>query len=707
MRKESLYCNPVIFDNELKYKFVFHLCLLSFIFLLLYPPSCNGQGLNRMSKAQPHPILVSENLHIIDLTGHYSFLRDPEHLYGIEDVSLGSMREQFVPIEKNLALRYTPDAVWLKLVFDRAGSWPTTVALNLLPAYLREIKIFVPLVDNPISADDFRVILRGSAHPHANPGMLQVSQVAQFSFPSDSERAIVYIRAETDGTLGLRGWLASQSGLVDLIISRTASIVGLMTLSLSSTLLSLVFWIYSRRRYFLYISFMFLADCTYVGASSGIMLYGIMGISARVNQIFTSETVLFLILANMLFVREHLRGFELVPYQKRMIRWMMIFTLFAIFMGLFGIYRPFISVLLILCVAFLGLFVLNNIFSESLRNKPGAKAAFLAGVIKLVSGALTISWGVGGIETYGFWEYSYWVAVAFFTPLMAFSLTQKVRSIDRRRQETSTIRIARKAERAARALVVKRTAELEAAKEMAEHALAAEREGQQEQLRFIDIVRHQYQTPLAVIRTSAAALRHTLHAHDEDNLSRVSRIDIAVKDLIQLLDTSLQRSRFEGTQTRPKFESVSVVEMIGDIVERNRSFYSVRELDLEWDDDLTDKTARLDSSMIGMALQNLIDNAMKFSPPETPVTISCGQKNASLVISVRDQGMGIPKDEREGIGKRYYRASNAGAVAGTGLGLHIVNSVACAHGGVFTIENASDRGVIAMLSIPALVEEKL
>ena len=126
---------------------------------------------------------MPENLHIIDLTGHYSFLRDPEHLYGIEDVALGSMREQFVPIEKNLALRYTPDAVWLKFGFDRAGSWPTTVALNLLPDYLREIKIFVPLVKNPISADDFRVILRGSAHPHANPGMLHVRKSHNSAFP--------------------------------------------------------------------------------------------------------------------------------------------------------------------------------------------------------------------------------------------------------------------------------------------------------------------------------------------------------------------------------------------------------------------------------------------------------------------------------------------------------------------------------------------
>nr|WP_321455777.1 HAMP domain-containing sensor histidine kinase [uncultured Cohaesibacter sp.] len=343
--------------------------------------------------------------------------------------------------------------------------------------------------------------------------------------------------------------------------------------------------------------------------------------------------------------------------------------------------------------------MVSGILHGQARKKPGVFAAFLAGLVKFSSAGISIAWSLGGAETDGLFEYSYWIAVALFTPLMAFSIMQKARSIDRIRQETTSLRIARRAERAARDLVKIRTSELEAAKEMAELALVAEQEGQAEQLRFIDVVRHQYQTPLSVIRTSLASLRHALPKMNDANRLRMNRIDSAVTDLVQLLDSSLQKSRMRGTELIPDAQPVALEAFLEEIIEHNETLHAGRKFVLEWEGSILQRNAVLDSAMVGMALQNLIDNSVKFSSADTIVKLKCSINDAMFIVSVEDDGIGIPCEEIRSVGKRFFRASNAGGVAGTGLGLHIVKSVAIAHDGDFEIANKPAGGVVASLSL--------
>ena len=678
-------------------------CLLVFLFVLAFGRDtsfCMAQAHNANDAPSiAAPLDVPSNLVSLSLTGHFSYLKDPDHHFSIEDVAFGEPSNRFIPIKKNLAMRFTPDAIWLKLSFRRGEAWPRNAFLNLLPVYLQDVRIFVPKVSNPARADDFEMTQRGSGYPDAFPSRVQVSHVVPLSFPADSALVTVYIRAVTHGTMGLRGWLASESGIMDLVQTRLVSAVGLVTLSLGSALLSLIYWIYSRRLYFLHMSFMFLADSLYVCTTSGIVLFGALGFSGAFNRLIISESLLLLIVANILFVRENLRR----PYRGRFLGWFingsMWFCGLAIVGDLFGIYRLFVVPLLLVILCLLAVFVVSGILFGQARKKPGASAAFLAGLIKFASAGFSIAWSLGGAETNGFFEYSYWIAVAFFTPLMAFSIMQKARSVDRMRQETTSLRIARRAERAARDLVKIRTSELEAAKEMAELALVAEQEGQAEQLRFIDVVRHQYQTPLSVIRTSLASLRHALPEMNDANRQRMHRIDSAVSDLVQLLDSSLQKSRMRGTELLPDAQPVALEAFLEKILKYNETLHAGRKFVLELDGSISHWKARMDSSMVGMALQNLIDNSVKFSPADTIVKLSCRMEDRMLIISVEDDSFGIPPEELGLVGKRFFRATNAGGVAGTGLGLHIVKSVALAHNGDFKIENKSTGGVVASISL--------
>ena len=90
----------------------------------------------------------------------------------------------------------------------------------------------------------------------------------------------------------------------------------------------------------------------------------------------------------------------------------------------------------------------------------------------------------------------------------------------------------------------------------------------------------------------------------------------------------------------------------------------------------------VDPALISLALRQLIDNALKYSPPGSPVDISAARTNGNLEIRIADQGPGIPEKERERVFEKFYRRQAVKErVPGTGLGLHIAREILRAHGG--------------------------
>ncbi len=112
--------------------------------------------------------------------------------------------------------------------------------------------------------------------------------------------------------------------------------------------------------------------------------------------------------------------------------------------------------------------------------------------------------------------------------------------------------------------------------------------------------------------------------------------------------------------------------------------------------------AQVDESLITRLLQNLIDNGFKYGKPEGHVWVSLDQDNNEIRLSVRDDGIGIKKEDQEKIWQRFYqtdpsRSGNEGA----GLGLSIVQNIARVHGGLMTVESASDLGSVFTLHLPS------
>jgi signal transduction histidine kinase len=113
-------------------------------------------------------------------------------------------------------------------------------------------------------------------------------------------------------------------------------------------------------------------------------------------------------------------------------------------------------------------------------------------------------------------------------------------------------------------------------------------------------------------------------------------------------------------------------------------------------------SVKLCPALIVQALVNLLDNAVKYSPPSSRVSLEAEQKAGELVISVRDQGIGIPAEHLDRIFERFYRVDRGRSQdpGGTGLGLAIVRHIALIHRGSVEVESHAGEGSLFRIRIP-------
>jgi signal transduction histidine kinase len=112
---------------------------------------------------------------------------------------------------------------------------------------------------------------------------------------------------------------------------------------------------------------------------------------------------------------------------------------------------------------------------------------------------------------------------------------------------------------------------------------------------------------------------------------------------------------------------------------------------------------RGDPSRIGRILDNLLDNAAKYSPAGAPIHVSLHVVGTEAQVRVEDRGVGIPADARDRLFTPYFRSSRTRDVPGTGLGLHISRRVAQDHGGHLSLEDSTDGGSVFCLALPRFV----
>lgn len=199
---------------------------------------------------------------------------------------------------------------------------------------------------------------------------------------------------------------------------------------------------------------------------------------------------------------------------------------------------------------------------------------------------------------------------------------------------------------------------------------------------------HELRTPLAIVSRSSELLDEGKASADPADARRVAQIRSSAARMSVLVEQFLDHARHDASQERMD---------LFDLAEEIRSLAHSPRLVL----DLPKHLAMIgDRKMIGIIFSNIVDNALKYSPPHSPVDVSLRANDGRIYLTVKDRGVGLgPEEDRMRLGEKFFRAPNSNGTAGMGLGLYTVRKLAARHSGSITLEPREGGGTVATVTI--------
>ncbi len=209
--------------------------------------------------------------------------------------------------------------------------------------------------------------------------------------------------------------------------------------------------------------------------------------------------------------------------------------------------------------------------------------------------------------------------------------------------------------------------------------------------RFLSMISHEYRTPLAIIRTNLDLIKMKNKMGDHSNKDELFKINRAIDRLVEVLEESIQKSRISESQSAARFQAFRIEPAVSSQIELLRNMWP--EITLVYSETLGASEVLGEVSQMKIAVFNLLDNARKYSLPDTPIEVECYCESGEAVVKIRNRARAIKQHEAEKCFEQYHRGSNSVNTAGAGLGLWLVRKVIFSH-----------KGTVVMKVFPAGVE---
>jgi two-component system sensor histidine kinase KdpD len=236
-------------------------------------------------------------------------------------------------------------------------------------------------------------------------------------------------------------------------------------------------------------------------------------------------------------------------------------------------------------------------------------------------------------------------------------------------------------------------------------AATATAEAKAEVLRtaILDGLAHEFKTPLAVILAASEGLE------EAGNLTPVQRelaaeITSEVMRLSELTSSLLNRNETDYEELKPRMTDLNLSRFLSSVVEtfaRRHTERDVRFIHNEADSICVEG----DKELLRLVVSQLLDNAVKYSMPESSITVSLGKASGRIEVRIQNTGSSIPPTEQEMVFQRFYRGDRHRYVmAGSGLGLYVARRIAIAHGGTLTVDatGARDDETTLLMTLPLM-----
>ena len=218
--------------------------------------------------------------------------------------------------------------------------------------------------------------------------------------------------------------------------------------------------------------------------------------------------------------------------------------------------------------------------------------------------------------------------------------------------------------------------------------------------RFVSMASHEFRTPLGGILTSISLIAKYPKTEDQPKRDKhIQNIKKSVKNLTNILNDFLSLDKLDQGKVSSSPSRFNFIDFIDETVEEIRDTNNTKHNIICTHEDLEIMLFQ-DKEMIRNVVINLISNAIKYSPEESTITIDTRKKDSKLILSIEDQGMGIPKEDQQHLFERFFRAQNVTNLQGTGLGLNIVRRYLDLMQGEIECVSVENQGTTFNVSLP-------
>ena len=231
-------------------------------------------------------------------------------------------------------------------------------------------------------------------------------------------------------------------------------------------------------------------------------------------------------------------------------------------------------------------------------------------------------------------------------------------------------------------------------------ALSKEKELNQMKINFVSMASHEFRTPLTSILSASDIIKRYQEKMTKTEVRRkIDKIQNEVKGLVEILEDFLIVGKYEVGKVEFKPKKMDLKFFCDELVdELNRTIGKEHYIDYIFEE--LEMVVNLDPRLIKHITSNLLSNSIKYSAVGSKIEFHISTRNGFIVIQINDKGIGIPENDLKNIFSTFHRASNVGAVSGSGLGMAIVKQSVDLHNGQIMINSTEGVGTEIEITIP-------
>lgn len=637
--------------------------------------------------------------------GHISILEDASGTLSLPDILDPATQAHFRSVAgQDLNFGYTHHPVWVRLEIPATGAG--NGILTFTPNFLDLLDIYVAPPGRGRDASDY--VLYGTGDHRSPPldGISSLDNAVRVQFEQgDTTRVLIRI-LNTNSSSHLSIRLATEEDHARTELATTTAFgvwfggMGVLFVT------QLVFFYFARRTQYLLLAFSTLGIILIYAGNLGYSHVWLFPNNGPANDMFIGVNAWGGLAASALAYASILDLKRRSPLLYRLYLVTAAVGIVGVGFAIAGrntLFGPFGSSFSIVMA------VVNMVQGLRYANAEGTASRLTAAAFAFVCIGAFLSMvqrlGVDWLPNLA--AHSYGIAGLVQTTLLTGALAVRLRDAEalNLRMKDDALKSARETGQLAARIVEERTAELVEARRVAEDALQAEMQSQLRQVRFLEVVSHQYRTPLAAIRSSIDSIELSLPPENAGDRSRIERVRRSIARLVEILEVNLARSRIQGPSFRLEPVRVTVGSVVRSTLQRAGDLVNGPEIELDMPDDAAAGVVLADPAMLELALLNVLENAVKYTALKgtAPILVVVRREDASILLTVQDEGIGIPTAEAAHVFEDSVRGSNVRSVEGSGLGLFLVAKIMAAHEGNVEIDSREGVGTTVRITLPEFV----